>query len=193
VDVGEPEPHEENTALPSAATAPRRDRSCRTEKIYGSVGIARIRMVCITGAALLQSAPHASRNIPAVDGYCRRRSAPRRRATDQGHGGSQAIPPRPDGGRLAYSYLQEWLPNVAQRVLREDDADFIGLGRMVLPYPEMCADVLAGRPLQASASAARSATAQPARETAWSRVVIRLDDYYRQRPSRKAQRDEETG
>jgi 2,4-dienoyl-CoA reductase-like NADH-dependent reductase (Old Yellow Enzyme family) len=47
----------------------------------------------------------------------------------------------------AYSYLQEWLPNVGQRVLRDGGADFIGLGRMMLAYPEFAADVLAGRPL----------------------------------------------
>jgi NADPH2 dehydrogenase len=47
----------------------------------------------------------------------------------------------------AYSYLQEWLPNVGQRVVREGQADFVGLGRMVLSYPELPADVLAGRPL----------------------------------------------
>jgi NADPH2 dehydrogenase len=47
----------------------------------------------------------------------------------------------------AYTYLQEWLPNVAQAVLREGKADFIGLGRMMLAYPEMPADVLAGKPL----------------------------------------------
>jgi len=46
-----------------------------------------------------------------------------------------------------YSYLQEWLPHVGQRVLRDGGADFIGLGRMVLAYPELPADVLAGRPL----------------------------------------------
>jgi NADPH2 dehydrogenase len=47
----------------------------------------------------------------------------------------------------AYSYLQEWLPNVGQRVLRDGGADFIGLGRMVLSYPDMPADILAGRTL----------------------------------------------
>jgi NADPH2 dehydrogenase len=31
--------------------------------------------------------------------------------------------------------------------VRDRGADFIGLGRMVLSYPEMPADVLAGRPL----------------------------------------------
>jgi NADPH2 dehydrogenase len=48
----------------------------------------------------------------------------------------------------AYSYLQEWLPNVAQHVVRTGLADFVGLGRMMLTYPDMCADVLADRPLQ---------------------------------------------
>jgi len=47
-----------------------------------------------------------------------------------------------------YSYLQEWLPHVAQAVVGRGDADFIGLGRMVLSYPEFAADVLAGRPLR---------------------------------------------
>lgn len=47
----------------------------------------------------------------------------------------------------AYSYLQEWLPNVAQHYLQNNDVDFIGLGRMVLSYPEFCADVLAGKPV----------------------------------------------
>ena len=47
----------------------------------------------------------------------------------------------------AYSYLQEWLPNVAQPVVADGAADAVGLGRMVLSYPELPADVLAGRPL----------------------------------------------
>ena len=48
----------------------------------------------------------------------------------------------------AYTYLQEWLPYVGQRVIADGMADFIGLGRMVLAYPELPADVLAGRPLR---------------------------------------------
>ena len=47
----------------------------------------------------------------------------------------------------AYTYLQEWLPNVAERVVADGKADFVGLGRMVLSYPELPRDVLAGRPL----------------------------------------------
>ena len=47
-----------------------------------------------------------------------------------------------------YSYLQEWLPNAAQAVVAGGGAAMIGLGRMVLSYPELASDVLAGRPLQ---------------------------------------------
>jgi len=41
-----------------------------------------------------------------------------------------------------YSYLQDYLPHVAQAVVRKDWVDFVGLGRMVLSYPEMPYDVL---------------------------------------------------
>jgi 2,4-dienoyl-CoA reductase-like NADH-dependent reductase (Old Yellow Enzyme family) len=43
-----------------------------------------------------------------------------------------------------YSYLQEWLPHVAQAIIRQGGVDSVGLGRMVLSYPELPADVLAG-------------------------------------------------
>ena len=47
-----------------------------------------------------------------------------------------------------YSYLQEFLPNVAQAAVRQGWVDLVGLGRLVLSYPELPADVLAGRPVQ---------------------------------------------
>jgi 2,4-dienoyl-CoA reductase-like NADH-dependent reductase (Old Yellow Enzyme family) len=47
-----------------------------------------------------------------------------------------------------YSYLQEWLPHVAQHAVRSGRTDLVGLGRMVLAYPDLPADVLAGRPLR---------------------------------------------
>jgi 2,4-dienoyl-CoA reductase-like NADH-dependent reductase (Old Yellow Enzyme family) len=34
----------------------------------------------------------------------------------------------------AYTYLQEYLPHVAQAVVREGWVDFVGIGRMVLCY-----------------------------------------------------------
>ena len=42
----------------------------------------------------------------------------------------------------AYSYLQEYLPHVAQYVLRHGWADLIGIGRMVLAYPTILADAI---------------------------------------------------
>jgi 2,4-dienoyl-CoA reductase-like NADH-dependent reductase (Old Yellow Enzyme family) len=47
-----------------------------------------------------------------------------------------------------YSYLQEWLPNVAQYYVRTGRVDFVGLGRLVLTYHELPDDVLRGAPLQ---------------------------------------------
>jgi 2,4-dienoyl-CoA reductase-like NADH-dependent reductase (Old Yellow Enzyme family) len=53
----------------------------------------------------------------------------------------QAVPDLPMVG-TGYSYLQDYLPHVAQGVVREGWIDFVGLGRMVLAYPEMPADCL---------------------------------------------------
>jgi 2,4-dienoyl-CoA reductase-like NADH-dependent reductase (Old Yellow Enzyme family) len=50
-----------------------------------------------------------------------------------------------------YTYLQEWLPHVAERCVREGLTDFVGLGRMVLAYPDLPADVLSGAPLRRKA------------------------------------------
>ncbi len=47
-----------------------------------------------------------------------------------------------------YSCLQEYLPNVAEHSIANGKTDFAGIGRMVLSYPEICSDVLAGKPLQ---------------------------------------------
>ena len=51
----------------------------------------------------------------------------------------------------AYSYLQEWLPHVGQRNVREGLCDFVGLGRIALSYPDLPADVLSGAPLKRAA------------------------------------------
>ena len=42
----------------------------------------------------------------------------------------------------AYSYLQEYLPHVAQFVVRNHWTDLVGLGRMTLSYPNMLADAV---------------------------------------------------
>jgi len=47
----------------------------------------------------------------------------------------------------AYTYLQDFLPNVAQAAVRDGWVDSVGLGRMVLAYPELPLHVLEGRKL----------------------------------------------
>ena len=46
-----------------------------------------------------------------------------------------------------YTYLQEFFPNVAQAVVRMGWVDLVGLGRMVLAYPELPLDILQGKPV----------------------------------------------
>lgn len=53
----------------------------------------------------------------------------------------QAVPELPMVG-AGYSYLQDHLPHAAQAVVRAGWIDSVGLGRMVLSYPELPADVL---------------------------------------------------
>ena len=48
----------------------------------------------------------------------------------------------------AYTYLQDYLPHVAQAALRNEWVDMIGLGRMALTYPELLWDSSAGNLVQ---------------------------------------------
>ena len=48
----------------------------------------------------------------------------------------------------AYSYLQEFLPYVAQAAVREEWVDCVGLGRMILAYPRLPIDLISGAGMQ---------------------------------------------
>jgi NADPH2 dehydrogenase len=48
----------------------------------------------------------------------------------------------------AYSYLQDFLPHVAQASVREGWVDAVGLGRMVLAYPELLRDAAEGKTIE---------------------------------------------
>lgn len=48
----------------------------------------------------------------------------------------------------AYSYLQDFLPHVAQGAVREGWVDAVGLGRMILTYPEILWDATNGNEIQ---------------------------------------------
>lgn len=84
----------------------------------------------------------------------------------------------------ALSYLQEWLPNVAQHIVRTGQADFVGLGRMVLPYPDMAADALAGRPLDRRRICRTFSDCTTAPRKGLVSGCYPLDDFYKQRPEK---------
>ncbi|MBR7127344.1 MAG: NADH:flavin oxidoreductase, partial [Lentisphaeria bacterium] len=46
-----------------------------------------------------------------------------------------------------YTCLQEYLPNAAEYAVKNNLTDFVGIGRMVLSYPEICTDTLRGKAL----------------------------------------------
>jgi 2,4-dienoyl-CoA reductase-like NADH-dependent reductase (Old Yellow Enzyme family) len=82
----------------------------------------------------------------------------------------------------AYSYLQEWLPYVAQRVVREGGADLIGLGRMALAYPELPADLLAGRGLATKRLCRTFSDCTTAPRHGLVSGCYPIDEFYKARP-----------
>jgi NADPH2 dehydrogenase len=86
----------------------------------------------------------------------------------------------------AYSYLQEWLPNVAQYNIRTGRIDFVGLGRMVLSYPEMPADTLAGKPLDRKHICRTFSDCTTAPRKGFVSGCYPLDELYKARPEAEA-------
>jgi NADPH2 dehydrogenase len=82
----------------------------------------------------------------------------------------------------AYTCLQEWLPHVAQAAVRRKMVDFVGLGRMVLAYPDMPADILSGRPLARTRICRTFSDCTTAPRNGLVSGCYPLDDFYKQRP-----------
>ena len=82
----------------------------------------------------------------------------------------------------AYSYLQEYVPNVAQAAVREGWVDSVGLGRMVLSYPDMPRDVLRGNELQHKLVCRTFSDCTTAPRNGLPSGCYPLDHYYKQSP-----------
>jgi 2,4-dienoyl-CoA reductase-like NADH-dependent reductase (Old Yellow Enzyme family) len=95
----------------------------------------------------------------------------------------QVLPMLPLVG-TGYSYLQEYLPNVAQAVVREGWVDFVGLGRMVLSYPELPADTLAGKPLSRKRICRTFSDCTTAPRNGLISGCYPLDPHYKELPER---------
>jgi len=80
-----------------------------------------------------------------------------------------------------YSYLQEYLPHVGQAVVSRNMADSIGVGRMVLSYPELPADVLEGRSWQRKKVCRTFSDCTTAPRNGLVSGCYPLDPFYKQR------------
>jgi 2,4-dienoyl-CoA reductase-like NADH-dependent reductase (Old Yellow Enzyme family) len=83
-----------------------------------------------------------------------------------------------------FTYLQHLLPNVAQAAVRDGWCDSVGLGRMVLSYPDLPADVLDGRELQPRAICRTFSDCTTAPRHGMVSGCYPLDDGYKSRPER---------
>ena len=81
-----------------------------------------------------------------------------------------------------YSYLQDWLPNVAQAVIENSMTDFVGLGRMMLSYPEMPVDILRGEVLQRKRVCRTFSDCTTAPRNGIVSGCYPLDDFYKKTP-----------
>lgn len=79
--------------------------------------------------------------------------------------------------------LQEYLPNAAEYAIENNWADFAGIGRMVLSYPEICADVQSGRPLQRKCICRTFGDCTNAPRNGMISGCYPLDEYYKQKPA----------
>ena len=70
-------------------------------------------------------------------------------------------------------------------MVRDGGADFIGLGRMVLSYPELPADVLAGRPLDRKRLCRTFSDCTTAPRNGMVSGCYPLDPFYKERPERE--------
>lgn len=85
-----------------------------------------------------------------------------------------------------WTYLQEYIPHVAQACVRQGWFDAVGLGRMVLSYPELPADVLGGRPLLRKRLCRTFSDCTTAPRKGFVSGCYPLDPFYRALPERAA-------
>jgi hypothetical protein len=82
------------------------------------------------------------------------------------------------------SYLQEWLPAVGAGLVAAGGAHLLGYGRGVLAYPELPADVLAGRPLHRARLCRTFSDCTTAPRNGLVSGCYPLDPFYKARPER---------
>jgi len=93
----------------------------------------------------------------------------------------------------AYSYLQEYLPHVAQHYLRTGGVDAVGLGRAMLSYPQMLADATSRGTLDRRLICRTFSDCTTAPRHGLPSGCYPLDEYYRQSENAVRLREARTG
>ncbi|MFM8802942.1 MAG: NADH:flavin oxidoreductase, partial [Planctomycetia bacterium] len=78
-----------------------------------------------------------------------------------------------------YTYLQDYVAHAAQATVRQGWIDMVGLGRMVLSYPDLPADALAGKPLARTAICRTFSDCTTAPRNGLRSGCYPLDDFYK--------------
>ncbi|MGC2327779.1 MAG: hypothetical protein WA604_13780 [Candidatus Sulfotelmatobacter sp.] len=78
-----------------------------------------------------------------------------------------------------YTYLQDFLPHVAQAAVREGWVDFVGLGRMLLTYPEFLWEASEGKEIQRKRVCRTFSDCTTAPRNGLPSGCYPLDEYYK--------------
>ena len=78
-----------------------------------------------------------------------------------------------------YTYLQDFLPHVAQAAVREGWVDFVGLGRMVLSYPQFLWEASEGTQIQRKLVCRTFSDCTTAPRNGLPSGCYPLDEYYK--------------
>ena len=87
-----------------------------------------------------------------------------------------------------YTYLQDFLPHVAEYEVASGHVDFVGLGRMILSYPALPQDHLQGKGMQRKQICRTFSDCTTAPRNGMRSGCYPLDPEYRNRPEAKAVR-----
>ena len=143
-----------------------------------------IRLVCMSGSSPYYS-PHLTRpaTFPPSDGYLPPED-PLVGVARQLAVAAELKREFPDLILVGscYTYLQDYLPHVAQVEVRKGRVDFVGLGRMVLAYPPLPLDTLSGRGLDRKRICRTFSDCTTGPRGGLVSGCFRLDPFYRDRP-----------
>jgi 2,4-dienoyl-CoA reductase-like NADH-dependent reductase (Old Yellow Enzyme family) len=144
-------------------------------------------MVCLTAGSPYYN-PHAQRPayFPPSDGYAPPRD-PLIDAAVMVEATARLTRAHPNLAVIGsgYSYFQQWLGHVAQHQVRTGAVTSVGIGRNMLSYPWMPADLLAGAELRTRLVCRTFSDCTTGPRHGLISGCYPLDEYYKERPERR--------